>query len=204
MADPYMAAATIGSGMLSYLGGISANKANRKAAREQMQFQQRMSETAYRRAMHDMRAAGLNPILAYRQGGASSPSGASYTATNVGEAAATAAMAGANTALAARRQRQELKVMKETEKNLRQDSLKKGNETMLLDMQNSKTNEERQNLQKIGKILDADLTTAKKNARQSEIDQKMLDESPVIRAIGSVLREFGLSGNTALQQMRKK
>ncbi len=49
---------------------------SQKSADTAMAFSERMSGTSYQRGMDDMRLAGLNPILAYKQGGASAPSGA--------------------------------------------------------------------------------------------------------------------------------
>lgn len=59
----------------------SVNKFNAEEAQKNRDYQTMMSNSAYQRSMADMKAAGLNPMLAFSQGGASSPSGATATGT---------------------------------------------------------------------------------------------------------------------------
>ncbi len=82
------------AGIASLIGSGTSAVMSAKEAKKNRDFQERMSNTAYQRGMVDMKAAGLNPILAYKQGGASQPSGAQAQIPDFGKSSA-AGVAGA-------------------------------------------------------------------------------------------------------------
>lgn len=99
----------------SLVGGAMANSARRSESAKNRRFQERMSDTSYQRSMADMEAAGLNPMLAYQKGGATTPSGSVAQQQDIISPAVSSAMS-------ARRLDQELDNLKADEWNKNADT----------------------------------------------------------------------------------
>lgn len=173
----------LGGAGLNYLGQREANETNERiaeragarnqaSAREQMQFEERMSNTAVQRRAADMKAAGINPLLAGTSE-ASTPGGASAqnpTATVESETKAAVSSALEAKALMAniRKQNEEMKLLNaQTRKtNTDEEVARKG--IPEADLKNKIYDRARPLL---NKILDSTDTNAKKKSWQQQYQE---------------------------------
>lgn len=96
-----------GSVLPSVVGGLFGNSAQSKAnktnimlQREQRSWEETMSNTSWQRGVEDMKKAGINPMLAFSQGGASTPNVSAATVQPKDALAKAITNAGSNALLA--------------------------------------------------------------------------------------------------------
>lgn len=209
MIDPGTAALAVGA--LDFFGGQRQQDTSLEAAKAQIEFQREMSNTAFQRQVSDLKAAGVNPMLVSKLGGASTPVGAMPQVFNVAGQAGRSAMDAYSAASQARKTQADTAVSEAMVPKLLQETLNAQDQGQVLKATVSNLGEEYQNLirqgynlTEVGNQLRAQINLAKKQAEVATQQAANIKEQTAGQRLLNALSELQVMAETDSEAFRRK